>query len=106
MLCNRRRMLARSVLTVDVGGSNVKLSWSGSADCRSFPSGKRLSARRMVEGVLQLARDWPYDTVSVGVPAQVLVGRVVHEPVNLGSGWAGFDYEQAFGKPTRVVNDA
>ena len=31
---------------------------------------------------------------------------VVAEPVNLGKGWAGFDYEAAFGKPTRVVNDA
>jgi hypothetical protein len=26
--------------------------------------------------------------------------------VNLGKGWAGFDYEEAFGKPTKVVNDA
>ena len=29
-----------------------------------------------------------------------------HEPVNLGKGWVGFDYEDAFGKPTKVVNDA
>ena len=28
------------------------------------------------------------------------------EPVNLGSGWVGFDFEAAFGKPTKVVNDA
>jgi polyphosphate glucokinase len=31
---------------------------------------------------------------------------VVHEPVNLGKGWAGFDYPSAFGKPTKVINDA
>jgi polyphosphate glucokinase len=31
---------------------------------------------------------------------------VVAEPVNLGDGWVGFDYEAAFGKPTQVVNDA
>ena len=33
-------------------------------------------------------------------------GKVVSEPVNLGDGWVGFDYEAAFGKPTQVVNDA
>ena len=31
---------------------------------------------------------------------------MVAEPVNLGEGWVGFDYEAAFGKPTQVVNDA
>ena len=36
----------------------------------------------------------------------VRAGRVVHEPVNLGRGWVGFDIESAFGKPTKVVNDA
>ena len=30
----------------------------------------------------------------------------IAEPVNLGEGWVGFDYEQAFGKPTKIVNDA
>jgi polyphosphate glucokinase len=33
-------------------------------------------------------------------------GRVVADPVNLGPGWVGFDYAAAFGKPTRIVNDA
>ena len=31
---------------------------------------------------------------------------MVAEPVNLGDGWVGFDFEAAFGKPTQVVNDA
>jgi polyphosphate glucokinase len=44
--------------------------------------------------------------VSVGVPSPVHEGRVVDEPVNLGTGWVGFDFEKAFGKPTKVVNDA
>jgi polyphosphate glucokinase len=35
-----------------------------------------------------------------------MAGKVVHDPVNLGEGWAGFDFEEAFGKPTKVVNDA
>ena len=28
------------------------------------------------------------------------------EPRNLGRGWVGFDFERAFGKPVRVINDA
>jgi polyphosphate glucokinase len=36
----------------------------------------------------------------------VAAGRVAHDPVNLGSGWTGFDYAGAFGKPTKVANDA
>jgi polyphosphate glucokinase len=32
--------------------------------------------------------------------------KVVAEPVNLGAGWVGFDYENAFGKPTKLINDA
>ena len=30
----------------------------------------------------------------------------VTEPVNLGKGWVGFDFAAAFGKPTKVINDA
>ena len=40
------------------------------------------------------------------MPGVVRKGRVVREPVNLGQGWVGFDFEKAFGKPTKVVNDA
>jgi polyphosphate glucokinase len=31
---------------------------------------------------------------------------VSREPANLGKGWVGFDFEAAFGKPTKVLNDA
>ncbi len=30
----------------------------------------------------------------------------MREPLNLGGGWLGFDYEKAFAKPTRLMNDA
>jgi predicted NBD/HSP70 family sugar kinase len=36
----------------------------------------------------------------------VLHDRPVAEPRNLGRGWVGFDYRNAFGKPVRIVNDA
>jgi predicted NBD/HSP70 family sugar kinase len=94
------------VLAVDVGGSHVKARRSGSDEERRFKSGRGLTAQQMAEKLLPLVADWTYDAVSVGVPAQVHGNRVVHEPVNLGSGWAGFDFERAFGCPTKVVNDA
>jgi polyphosphate glucokinase len=94
------------VLAVDVGGSHVKALMSTGDERRRFPSGPDLTAAQMVEGVLDLTKDWEYDVVAVGVPAPVAAGRVAHDPVNLGEGWAGFDFEGAFGKPTRVLNDA
>jgi polyphosphate glucokinase len=95
------------VLGVDVGGSHVKLLLStNGAESRRFVSGPRLGAREMVDGVLDLTRDWTYDKVSIGVPSPVRGGRILSEPMNLGTGWVGFDFEQAFGRPTKLVNDA
>jgi polyphosphate glucokinase len=96
----------RIVLAVDVGGSHVKARTSISPERIRFVSGRKLTAAQMVEGVLERTSAWGFDVVSVGVPALVAAGKVVHEPVNLGKGWAGFGYEAAFGKPTRVANDA
>lgn len=99
-------MTKRSVLAVDVGGSHVKVLLSGGEERRRITSGPKLSPQQMVSGVLELTKDWSYAVVSVGVPAQVRAGRVVHEPANLGQGWVGFDFQRAFGKPTKVINDA
>jgi polyphosphate glucokinase len=60
----------------------------------------------MVAGALEAAEGWRWDVVSVGVPAPVRAGRIVAEPFNLGTGWVGFDFEAAFGSPTKVMNDA
>jgi polyphosphate glucokinase len=97
---------APAILSVDVGGSHVKAVLNGTDERRRFDSGRRLTAQEMVEGVRGMTADWDYVGVSVGVPAPVVDGRVVRDPVNLGKGWAGFDFEQAFGTPTRVINDA
>ncbi|HEY1316495.1 MAG TPA: hypothetical protein VGF10_04710 [Gaiella sp.] len=97
---------APAVLAVDVGGSHVKLLVNGESERRRFVSGRKLTAERMVAGVLEHADDLRYEVVTVGIPAPVLAGRVPHDPVNLGKGWAGFDFESAFGKPTKVINDA
>jgi polyphosphate glucokinase len=96
----------RTVLAIDVGGTHVKVLLSTGGERRRFESGPTLTAQQMVDGVLDLTKDLDYDVVSIGVPAPVAGGRVVHDPVNLGPGWAGFDFAKALGKPTRVVNDA
>ena len=95
-----------SVLVVDVGGSHVKVLATGEQEPRRADSGPDLGAAQMVEVAKELADNWNWDRVSVGVPSPVHGGRVVAEPFNLGDGWVGFDYEAAFGKPTKVVNDA
>lgn len=94
------------VLAVDVGGSHVKQVLNGLDKRRRFASGNKLTAEQMVAGVLEQTSDWDYVGVSIGVPAPVSDGRVVRNPVNLGEGWVGFDFQAAFGKPTKVINDA
>ncbi len=94
------------VLAVDVGGSHVKALTSRAKVRRRFVSGPTLSAAEMVAGTLAVADGWKWSAVTVGIPAPIRAGKVVAEPVNLGDGWVGFDYESAFGVPTKVVNDA
>jgi predicted NBD/HSP70 family sugar kinase len=96
----------RTVLVVDVGGSHVKARVSTDPERRRFRSDGRLAAVEMVARVLELIDGWSYDVVSLGVPAIVRAGRIVRDPVNLSGEWVGFDFETAFGKPTKVINDA
>lgn len=94
------------ILAVDVGGTHVKILATGQTEKREFESGPAMTPQAMVDGVKQLAGDWSYDVVSIGYPGPVLQGRPVCEPKNLGQGWVGFDYESAFGKPVKLINDA
>jgi polyphosphate glucokinase len=95
-----------TVLAIDVGGSHVKMLISTEQKPRRFDSGPKLRPQQMVEGVRATAEEWVWDVISVGIPTPIRGGRAIAEPVNLGKGWVGFDFEQAFGQPTKVVNDA
>jgi predicted NBD/HSP70 family sugar kinase len=99
-------MARRVVLAVDVGGSHVKALTSNRRERRRFVSGPTLTAEQMVAGTLKAVAGWTYSRVTIGIPAPVRDGKVISEPVNLGRGWVDFDFEAAFGKPTKVVNDA
>lgn len=96
----------KSVLVVDVGGTHVKVLATGQSVMREFESGPTLTPKGMVSKVTKLVADWKYDVVSVGYPGPVFKNRPVSEPWNLGKGWAGFDFQPAFKRPVKVLNDA
>lgn len=95
-----------NVLVIDVGGTHVKVLATGQPEEHKFGSGPAMTARQMVSGVRKITRDWSYDVVSIGYPGPVLQGHPIAEPHNLGGGWVEFDFEKAFQRPVKVVNDA
>ncbi len=95
------------VLMIDIGGSNIKLMVTGCGEeMIKTPSGPNLSAVGMCDKVRKLTEGWPYDCVSIGFPGLVRDGKPCREPLNLGGGWLGFDFDAAFGCPVRMMNDA
>src|SRR6516164_4294153 len=94
------------VLAIDVGGTHVKMLVTGQEVPLKFVSGPKMTAKQMVSTVKKLTQGWDYDAVSIGYPGQVLQGRILHEPRNLGSGWVNFDFAKAFGCKVKVINDA
>src|SRR6267154_1506111 len=100
------KSVAKRVLVVDIGGNSVKIFASGHKmrrliSIRAEDDTQRHSLRRQeTRGGLGLRRGVD------GYLGPVLHGRVVAEPHNLGRGWVGFDFAEAFGCPVKVVNDA
>ena len=95
-----------NVLAIDIGGTHVKILATGQDEPRRFVSGTTLTPKRMVAGVKKLARTWKYDVISMGYPGMVVRNRPLAEPQNLGRGWVGFNFEAAFRRPVKVINDA
>src|SRR4051812_7611677 len=95
-----------NILAVDIGGTWIKLLVSGAGEPRKVPSGSSLTPQGMVDAVKKAVADWKYDGVSIGYPGPIMSGRILIEPWNLGKGWVGFDFQAAFGRPVRLINDA
>jgi predicted NBD/HSP70 family sugar kinase len=95
-----------NILVVDIGGTGVKILATGQSERRRFLSGPTLTPQHLVAGVKDLATEWKYDVVSIGYPGLVLRGQINLEPHNLATGWVGFDFQAAFGRPVKVMNDA
>lgn len=94
------------VLVIDIGGTRVKLLLSGESEPRKFDSGPTLTPDEMITQIKNLTQDWSYDVVSIGYPAPVIRSKIITEPHNLGKGWVGYDFNQAVGKPVKILNDA
>jgi polyphosphate glucokinase len=95
-----------NILVIDVGGTHVKVLDQRHKEPVKIDSGPEMTARAMVAAVKKAVADWDFSAVSIGYPGPVLHGRPMAEPHNLGKGWVGFDFEKAFGKPIKIVNDA
>ena len=94
------------VLSIDIGGTHVKILLNGEKEPRKMPSGHDFTPAQMVKDVKMLAKGWDYDVISIGFPAPVHNNLPVAEPFNLGGGWVDFNYEKAFGCPVKMINDA
>ena len=94
------------VLSIDIGGTNVKFLASNATEPRRFPSGPTLTPDQMTNQLLEATKDWTYDVVTIGYPGPVNNDRALLEPRNLGRGWVGYDFAAHFGKPVKLINDA
>ncbi|MGI9114000.1 MAG: ROK family protein, partial [Chthoniobacterales bacterium] len=93
------------ILVVDIGGSHVKVMTSPSRRLK-FDSGTVMKPADFVGQFKEAVRDLSFDKISIGFPAPVRDGRILHDPKHLGKGWARFNFRRALGKPVRVINDA
>jgi len=97
--------MKKKILVVDIGGTHVKLLRSA-RDSSKFDSGSALRPDEFVRKFKDATRRWNYDALSIGFPSPVHRGQIIKEPKHLGTGWIGFDFAKALGKPVRVINDA
>ena len=93
------------MLVIDVGGSHVKFVANGQKP-RSFDSTPQMTPSWFVKSVLEAVGEWTFDVLSIGDPGVIGPDGPLEEPGNLGTGWVGFDFAAAFGRPVRIVNDA
>jgi predicted NBD/HSP70 family sugar kinase len=94
------------VLVIDVGGSHVKCVATDQESPVKFKSGPKLTPNEMVKKVLKITKGWRFHAVSIGHPGVVRRGRIAVEPHHLGPGWVGFNFQAAFERPVKIINDA
>lgn len=101
-----KKLKPKIILVVDVGGTHLKISTSGSRKLIKLPSGPTMTAAQMAAAVRKAVVGIKYDAVAIGYPGPVINNQPVLEPHNLGRGWVKFDYKTAFGRPVKIINDA
>lgn len=93
------------ILVLDIGGTNVKAAVQDQEEIK-IPSGATLTAKDMVDKVLEATGAWKYEAVTIGYPGPIVLGKIALEPHNLAEGWVGYDFTGHFKKPVRLINDA
>lgn len=96
----------KKILVIDIGGSNIKILARGASERIKIPSGADFKPEEMVELVKENASQWEYDMITMGFPGVVKENKIISEPVNLGEGWNKFDFQAAFDRPLKIINDA
>jgi hypothetical protein len=94
------------VLVIDIGGSHIKAALAGSDARARVESADDMGPQEMLRLLQPSLADWQFDVVSIGYPGEVGTNGPGKDPGNLGGGWVDFDFQAAFGKPVRLVNDA
>lgn len=94
------------ILVIDIGGSHVKLMFSGSEERRKFDSGSTFTPKQLISTVNKMTKDWDFDAITVGFPAPIVAQKPTKAPNNIGAGWLGYDFSKIFSKPVKVINDA
>ena len=60
--------LAKKILVIDVGGTNIKVLATGQKEPIKIPSGPNMTAKQMVKDVRKATLGWKYAAVSMGYP--------------------------------------
>src|SRR5262249_42687509 len=102
----RSRKNAKKILVVVISGASIRVLALGQGEPVEIPSGPNMPPDKMVKRVKSVTKEWNYNEVSLGYPGPVVHGRPLCEPHNLGPGWIGFDFREAFGCPVKIINDA
>jgi polyphosphate glucokinase len=106
---------AQNILTIDIGGSNIKATVLDShgkivEPYKKEPTPTPATPIAVIAAIKKLVTQFTaFDKISVGFPGYVKDGIVYTAP-NLGKGWATTDLAKKlstiFKKPVRIVNDA
>jgi polyphosphate glucokinase len=107
---------AEKVLSIDIGGSNIKatvLSLEGEMlmDYEKIETPSSADPEHVIAAIQSLTKDFiAYDKVSVGFPGYVREGTVYTAPNLSTEKWKGVNLSKrltdVLGKPARVLNDA
>src|SRR5580693_2614078 len=103
---NPKSSKPQKILVIDVGGTNLKMLATAQKTPIKIPSGPTMTADKMVAIVKKATKGWDFDVIALGYPGPIINNHPLREPHNLGGGWMHFDFQKAFGRPVRIMNDA